>query len=667
MRLLLLSCVCLCLARSAFAAEFEDWTDRSGDFTIRAKFVELKDDADKTVVLEDEEGDELEIPLNELNTASRVAAQKAAMKSESPFKKRSKSSSPFKKSRGSDEPGSRRDRMSDGPAPQARPVADLARTFRITAAAANQLEQGGGQLFGDAADWNLTPDAGSYQHRLPSNGARVRLASIHFRFKGLAAPYDASAGVTFWEDPFGKEIKTGIAAIDIKTGKVDKFIGLEAKAIPLAATPGGFEVLYKPDLGFGKEQQLVFASLSGAKVTPFWTCVPFGDTDDGFKQSISWAAVLPNGNIAVAHRRGQFRVFDPKSETALFDAEIADNSVPALSPNAKQLALCKEGVLSVYDTESFNRLGSTVLPNTTIGQRIAFHSDGTEIAVAGFNRMAVVDAADGSIKIDGINVPTARLGSLLGKPANFSHAGGPLYLLGNELVDTESRMHVWTYHGLEDSMALGEDTFLFLKLGGLEKAALGIAGNLPHPPARKVFDTYRERDDLYAFEPGDTFSVDASALPAAERDKVIEAYQKAAAAGGRRLDPNSKAVLKLGTKRGKTQTQEYSSFGIGRETQSASFSPTLGTGTLTLDGRVIWEGETYLSASSLPFFIRTDANKAAQEAAKVNYDRFASLRPPQYVFDPAVVSLPLGSSTVTSRGFVDKINVDGPAVGVSQQ
>src|SRR5580765_6302141 len=69
---------------ASFAAgELRTWTDSTGKFEIKAKFVKL---ADGKVTLEQEDGSEIEIPLKKLSAADQKAASDAAKDSENPFK-----------------------------------------------------------------------------------------------------------------------------------------------------------------------------------------------------------------------------------------------------------------------------------------------------------------------------------------------------------------------------------------------------------------------------------------------------------------------------------------------------------------------------------------------------------------------------------------------------
>src|SRR5438552_1557723 len=73
------------LASAGFAAEFRTWSDASGKFTVKAKFVAA---ADGKVTLEQEDGSTIEVELAKLSPADQkyVADQKAA--ADSPFKKK---------------------------------------------------------------------------------------------------------------------------------------------------------------------------------------------------------------------------------------------------------------------------------------------------------------------------------------------------------------------------------------------------------------------------------------------------------------------------------------------------------------------------------------------------------------------------------------------------
>src|SRR4051812_43529194 len=68
---------------AALAADQRTWTDSTGKFTIKAKFVSL---ADGKVTLEQEDGSKVEIELTKLSAADQKVAQDLAKGDDNPFK-----------------------------------------------------------------------------------------------------------------------------------------------------------------------------------------------------------------------------------------------------------------------------------------------------------------------------------------------------------------------------------------------------------------------------------------------------------------------------------------------------------------------------------------------------------------------------------------------------
>src|SRR5206468_7286811 len=80
-------------AALTFAAEMRNWTDTSGKFNIKAKFVGV---ANGVATLEQEDGTQVEIELAKLSAADQKYVNDQKTAPESPFKKKGKSDSPFK-------------------------------------------------------------------------------------------------------------------------------------------------------------------------------------------------------------------------------------------------------------------------------------------------------------------------------------------------------------------------------------------------------------------------------------------------------------------------------------------------------------------------------------------------------------------------------------------
>src|SRR5262245_52744760 len=76
---------------AAFAADLRTWTDATGKFTIKTKFVSL---ADGKVTLEQEDGSRVEIELTKLSAADQKVAQDLAKSDDNPFKPKTATGSP---------------------------------------------------------------------------------------------------------------------------------------------------------------------------------------------------------------------------------------------------------------------------------------------------------------------------------------------------------------------------------------------------------------------------------------------------------------------------------------------------------------------------------------------------------------------------------------------
>src|SRR5262249_53415418 len=92
-RFLAIAICFVALLSAASAAEFRNWSDASGKFSVKAKYVSL---SDGKVTLEQEDGSSLEIELAKLSAADqkyvndlRAAGDNPFKKTESPFKSKS--------------------------------------------------------------------------------------------------------------------------------------------------------------------------------------------------------------------------------------------------------------------------------------------------------------------------------------------------------------------------------------------------------------------------------------------------------------------------------------------------------------------------------------------------------------------------------------------------
>jgi hypothetical protein len=224
----------------SLAAEFRTWSDASGQFSVKAKFVSA--DGAK-VTLQQEDGSTLEIELAKLSDADRkyVAEQKKA--GDNPFKK--KSDSPFQK-------------KGEGPAGDAPlTTVDWAGVKIIDINPAS-------------ATWKLTPPAGPGGDLKPEIVRLPPKSDFFEKANRLAINVTAKRAVVGYStNRPGANNKAGtrLVTVDLEAGKVIGTATSPGQFAPVALADDGTRVVVRRDeFGGDKQDRLEIWSLDGSEV-----------------------------------------------------------------------------------------------------------------------------------------------------------------------------------------------------------------------------------------------------------------------------------------------------------------------------------------------------------------------------------------------------------------
>ena len=623
------------------AAEMSEWSDASGDFSVTAEFVKLDGE---TVVLRDEEGDELEVPLEALSAADRRRAEKLAKAGNNPFQKRAKPS-PFQKKRSS---RSARDRDE----PDDEPAAADARSIRVRPGDARTLD-----VDGVDASLSLTAADVSPQIDLPRQGLRIKAKiSIHDSDLGTAvSPLGGKAVLGIGIHKFSDEAEGGaLTVIDLADGRAGKPFRTKEPEAALHVTSDGTSLLTRRAVwGHGSSERLTSWSL-GRTPSAEWTMVPFADERAGLAQDITWAARLSEEVVAVVNAYGLLRVIDTGRGNVTHEFEMPRYAAASVSADGRYLVVPGDEQIAVYDAASMRPVGAVPIEGDT-PRAATLTVDNSRLMVADARDLRVYDTSDASL-IDALThgavLPTTQ-------ETVLAHAGGPFYFVGTRLVDLESHIPVWTYEGASHATSFGEETLLlYTVMTQAPDTVLAVAGPLPHPPVRRIRDEAVARPGLLALKPGDRVKVDVAGLPdASKRAGLKTSLEEAARERGFVIDDSSTKVMQLSMTRGAQQKQKYSRFGgFGGGGEEVTFRPYLGKLRITVDGREVWSREQTVGGPG--FMISVKDGESMQQAArrleKPNYESLAAMRPPMYVPDQAVVKQDgLGLSRVGRRGLED--------------
>lgn len=492
------------LTSGIFAQEMRTWSDASGKFKIKAKFIS---EDDGNVTLETDDGTELEIGLKKLSSADqKVIADLKKEMSDNPFK--SKESDPFKP-KGSAKSMPKEDEATDLP--------EKLRVVTVDWTDADVISLGGA-----SEEWNITPETVE-EYQFPG---RVKTSALPGKsnffegLKGLAVNTKAkraAVGYVLGEPkPRGT---TRVVICNLETGKAGTIASSPGQLTPIALHDDGKQILMRrEEWGMGNLDRLEVWTLRGSKIVKHIELVPFDDAKGG-DRDIMWAEFIDADTLAFSSRGGRVALWKYPDMTPICYFETVGGAVPALSPDRKYIAFSNGDQVGLFDVAKREVAVQHATPSKLQWPYMAFSPSGKRLACVAFDKVLCWNAETGDL-INEIPSNGAHFHGQIDFPHdNFVLAGGKF------LVDIDNQLKLWQYEGAEKILSVGGWTFL-AATDGSKPGAL-IAAQLPHPAALDIQQKALTDPSLFVFKAGTKVKLDVNGITdAAARDKVLQSLTK---------------------------------------------------------------------------------------------------------------------------------------------
>ncbi len=494
------------IATIGVAQESRTWSDASGKFKIKAKFLS---EEGGTVTLETEDGKELEIELKKLNSADqKIIADLKKEMSDSPFK--SKENDPFKpKGTGTSKPSSKKESSSE-------PVTEM-RVVTVDWTDADVIPLGGA-----GEEWNIEfPAANEFQFKSRVKTAALPAKSNFFEgIKGLAVntvAKKAAVGFVLGEPkPRGT---TRVVICDLETGKAGTPATAPGQMTPIALHDDGKQILMRrEEWGMGNLDRLEVWTLKGSKAVKQVEVVPFADQNGGDKD-IMWAEFIDADTLAFSSRGGRVALWKFPEMSPICYFETAVGAVPSLSPDRKYIAFSNGEQVGLFDVAKHEIAVQHPTPSKLQWPYMAFSPSGKRLGCVAFDKVLCWNAETGEL-INEIPANGANFHGQIDFPHdNFLLAGGKF------LVDIDNQLKLWQYEGAEQLKTVGGWTFMATTDGS--KPGSLLAAQLPHPGALDIQKKALTDPSLFVFKTGTKVKLDVNGItdPAA-RDQVLQALTK---------------------------------------------------------------------------------------------------------------------------------------------
>ena len=612
---------------------FRTWTDTTGKFKTKARFVELAGD---TVTLETDKGKSLTIPLAKLSEADQEMARKIAAKmGRQPAAAGTDDGDPF----AGGTPGS------GGTAPGEPAEADWS-DCRVVVAVAPE-------------GWNLPPDAVEVPRAAKPGVVPLAMTTgqnaVFDRVYGLLVARRTGRGcVVLSERPPAGEMNTRLQMVDLTRGGASAPVAFDSTLLPVDVAPDGTAILAREDH--------TFAAGTAAKGLGVWrigekALEPVAlwnprKPDNVHDTAPSHAAFIDPDHVVCVSFPDALSVWDVPRTKALWSTSVSAGSVPAISAGGKYLAVSTGGAVHVFEAltgDTLARLPGDAPP----GAVLSFRPDCGQLAAVAPQRLLVWNLATGTLDHD-ISFP-----SPVGKGSVDWLEPGQVLLGGQDLVDLERRVVVWRY--LHDSGNVLADNHA--SLGGAlwatvfsedRRSRMLVPATIPHPSAVRAAAGL-DAEKLLAVRPGAAFALDVRVQGTPdEQEKVRQALGARLDAAGFVPSAATPLVLEAVTETGKSQEIGYRSFGsFGREVEKATVTEQISRVRILESGVPIWQS---VSVTTAPFMLQMKENQSLQEALapyqKPNLDFFPKVVIPSFIARPGPGGA-YGFSQITPQGIVD--------------
>jgi hypothetical protein len=509
------------------------WSDRSGKFSVDARFYNLKGDR---VALVKADGKLLEVPLSKLSDDdAKYVREQTEPIDENPF---------------AAVPGTVASASSDAPLglPSAdEPAGGPSAPSAVKKANWREVRQVRPQTF---KKWSFKPSAEESKPRATNTAnVEVELGDIPGSDKffekvlGVYVADDSSrAIVSRQKGAVGLNEQEYLELVDVAQNKSLGLTKLPAKTKLLDLSPSEGLVMYRSDGdGFGNGNVLTIARVDGGQLSPVKQWAPYDQEKWEPSRDIDKAWFLGDGRVMTANQHAEaLVVWDVDAAKALLNIPIGRGMQlqVALSPDGKLLAIAMREGVAIIDVAAGQHV-ATIPTGKTRYTTLAIRDDNARLAGLSDEGAVVWDLTSGEKTQDMFSTAMHWNSEL-----NWA---GDLLLVGNQnLFDVGRRILLWEYQGLPN---MGKATTMHA--GRLwvvpslqrESAARLVSMAMPHAAALEEASKLPPAEALLCVKPGDKVAIEVDIDPGVVLTDDIQASLMAKIQGQNEQGGDGKVVM----------------------------------------------------------------------------------------------------------------------------
>jgi hypothetical protein len=599
---------------SAWADDYRTWTDATGKFQLKAKFVSLKDGK---VTLEKEDGKVVEIDINKLSAADKKAATDAAAaaapKEDDPFKPK------------------------EDPKTASPPT--VAKTITVN--------------WNEAKSVELGPTQNEWKFTLPTVTApKLRSAPITLPPKAdffdklktvVINPASKRAVVGYGQDFPKEKTQTRLMLCDLEKGSLVSTVTVPGvNMTPLALHDDGSQVLMRGDGNMpGEKSRLEMWTLASGTIRKGVAWTPYSDQDNWHKD-VNWASFIDSKRLLTLSSGGKLAIWDFVSGKPLYYMQVKEGCTPALSADRKYLAFATSTEIGILDLENAQVLNRQSTPQQLNAPVLSFSATGKRLACTSGNKLYVWDFTNGQLYRD-IDIPGPGM-------ARWPNDDDVLLNQGR-LLDLQSQIPLWDYHGTDNAQVFGGFTWCVVSEAGGKKEVL-VPAKIPHGAVKTALEKAQRDPNFFVIKPGASVRIDVSGIREADKhDEVYNGLAERLKVAGCTVAANAPVELFASTEMGQPKEISYRHFGGfprgGGETHKVQ--EYISRIEFRYQGQKIWE----TAGSNIQFLIHLQEGETVEQHLKKNekpnYFMFSHVDLPKYLSRSG--NKALGTSRITAAGL----------------
>jgi len=507
------------------SAPLRTWTDRSGKFSVDARYTGTEDGK---VALVKADGKKISVPLEKLSDEDKAYIKRLV--NEPP-------QNPFTVANEADAapsgPPSKETDWHEAKEIQRQNLASW--TFVPGSDAVSTLEPtAGNSATVKLGDLPQTESDGSILSRFSRDNAG--------HVKGIYPSSDNQRAL-IWRQESIVDSKGYLELVDVSKNKSDGLTGLPPSTIVVDADVDAGMVMYRPnELGPGSNEGLLtIARLENGTFTTIVQWTPYGRNGSNAFKEIDEAWFLDKGHVLTLDRFEAFVVWSVPDLKPLLRIPIGQvhQLVTGLSADRKLLAFGGWDTIYIFDLEAGKQVAALPYSGMLYGH-LAFRADNARLAAMTSFGVNVWDLTSGKKTVD-FNTPVQ------GSYDAALDWTGPFLLAGNQyLYDVDRRILLWEYYAsmrISDNAKLHKSMLWIVPQDGFKSVVL--TNPVPHPSVVEFAKTLPPADELLVAKAGDAVSIEVEIDPRVQLSEDVQKLLKAGAMAGRDQGNDDEKIVML--------------------------------------------------------------------------------------------------------------------------